>query len=305
MQLTKIKQPPFNVSLMGVIRGVLDYYDFKVSDAMAYAGSGHAFLINVHEVICPSGPYVWNYDRFIQLVRNLGLEMIDLGFIHAGSTAEERAQLEKTVRQTLDQGAPCSVCNMDNQIIAGYETDHLLLIQPWTCATDITPLTLTFGTWAEFGKEIHASFFAFRKIAAAAENKVIRDSLEYAVDLFADPGKYSVPKYGIGALAYDNWMKGVEQGHGKTHGNWWNGTVWSECRSRAADYFAEIAGKIPAPAAATARDLSATYREIASALERISDKDMDPVEKIRIIKDLKDRELSALNSIKELLKLIS
>jgi hypothetical protein len=163
---------------------------------------------------------------------------------------------------------------------------------------------LTFGTWNEFGKEIHANFFTFKKIAAAAENKVIRDGLEYAVDLFANPGKYSVPKYGIGALAYDNWVKGVEQGHGETHGNWWNGTVWSECRSRAADYFTEIAGKVPTGAAASARDLSAAYREIASRLERISDKEMDPAEKIRIIKDLKEREQSAVNSIKALLTLI-
>jgi hypothetical protein len=304
MNLANLKQPSFNVTLMGVIRGVLDFYGIKTTDAMAYAGSGHAFLINVHEVICPSGPYVWNYDGFIRLLRNLGLETIDLGFIHSGNTAAERDPLEKTVRQHLDQNTPCSFCNMENQIIVGYEADHFLLTQPWSCVTDITPLTLTFGTWSEFGKEIHASFFAFKKITAATENKVIRDSLEYAVDLFANPGKYSVPKYGIAALAYDNWVKGVEQGHGKTHGNWWNGTVWAECRSRAADYFAEIAGKVPAKASASARDLSAAYREIASGLERISDKEMDPVEKIGIIKALKKSELNAVDSIKALLTLI-
>jgi len=305
MNLANIKQPPFNTSMMGVIRGVLDYYGFKFSDAMAYAGSGHAFLINVHEVICPSGPYVWKYDGFIRLLRNLGLEMIDLGFIHSGNKVAERAELEQKIRQHLDQGTSCSFCNMENQIVTGYEADHFLLTQPWSCVTDITPLTLTFGTWVEFGKEIHANFYAFKKIAAAAENKVIRDSLEYAVDLFTNPGKYSVPKYGIGALAYDNWVKGVEQGHGKDHGNWWNGTVWAECRSRAADYFAEIAGKVPVPAAASARDLSASYREIASGLERISDKEMDPVEKIGIIKVLKKMEINAVDSIKGLIKLIS
>lgn len=305
MNLTNIKQPPYNTSIMGVIRGVLDYYDIKVSDAMAFAGSGHAFLINIHEVICPSGPYVWNYDGFIRLLRNLGLETIDLGFVHAGSAAAERGELEQKLRQHLDQGAPGSVCNMDNQIITGYESDHFLLTQPWSCVTDITPPTLTFGTWAEFGKEIHANFFAFKKIAAATENKVIRDSLEYAVDLFDNPGKYSMPKYGIGALAYDNWVKGVEQGHGKEHGNWWNGTVWSECRSQAADYFAEIAGKVPAAAAASARDLSTAYREIAGGLERISDKEMDQAEKIGIIKALKKTEINAVNSIKGMLILLS
>jgi len=304
MKLENIKQPPFNVSLMGVIKGVLDYYGTKVSDAMAYGGSGHAFLINVHEVICPSGPYVWKYDGFIRLLRNLGLDMVDLGFIHAGSKPEEREKLEQCVRQHLDQKDPCSVANMDNQIVYGYEGNHMMLAQPWPCVTDITPLTLTFGSWIEFGKEIHANFFAYKKTASAASTKVIRDSLEFAVDLFDDPGKHSVPKYGIGALAYDNWLQGVQNGHGSTHGNWWNGTVWSECRSRAADYFAEIADRIPACAAA-ARELSAAYRKIAAGLEQISDKNMKPDEKIKVIRDLKDRELQAVNSIKGLLKLIS
>lgn len=304
MNLTNLKQPPFNVTLMGVIRGALDHYGFKITDAMAYGGSGHAFLVNIHEVICPSGPYVWNYDRFIQLVRNLGLEMTDLGFMNAGRTTAEREQLEQTIRQYLDQGTPCSVCNMENQIVIGYESDRFLLSQPWPGMDDLTPATLTFGTWAEFGKEVHANFFTFKKIAPPAEIKAIRESLKYAVDLFANPGTYSMPNYGIGALAYDNWAKAVEKGHGTSHGNWWNGQVWSECRSRAADYFAEIAGTVPVNAAASARELSAAYREIAAGLERISDKEMVPAEKIRIIKDLKERELNAVNSIKTLLKLI-
>lgn len=305
MMIENLRQPDFNTSMMGVIRGVLDYYGIKISDAMAYAGSGHAFLINVHEVICPSGPYVWNYDGFIRLLRNLGLEMIDLGFVHAGSTAAERGQLEQTVRQHLDQGSPCSFCNMENQIITGYEKDRFILSQPWSGMDDLTPPTLTFGTWAEFDKEIHANFFAFKKIPAAAENRVIRDSLEYAVDLFANPGKYAMPKYGIGALAYDNWAKAVEQGLGSSHGNWWNGKVWSECRGRAADYFAEIAGRGSSGFQTPVRELSGAYREIAAGLDRISDKELDPAEKIGTIKDLKERELSAINSIRSLLNLIS
>lgn len=303
MKLENIKQPPFNVSLMGVVKGVLEHYGFKTSAAMAYGGSGHAFLINVHEVICPSGPYVWKYDGFFRLLRNLGLEMIELGFIHGRSTSEERARIEQAVRQHLDLKEPCSIVNMDNQIIIGHEGNHLVLTQPWPCVTDITPVTLSYGSWVEFGREIHASLFAYRKVAPAPLNKVIRDSLEYAVGLFDDPGKHAVPKYGIGGQAYDNWILGVQNGHGSSHGNWWNGTVWSECRSRAADYFAEIADRIPA-AAAPARELGTAYQGIAAGLDRISEKEMKPEEKIKIIKELKDRELRAVKSIKSLLNFI-
>ena len=56
VKIENLKMPPFNTSLMGVLKGVFDYYDIKISSGMAYAGSGHAFLINIHEVVCTSGP---------------------------------------------------------------------------------------------------------------------------------------------------------------------------------------------------------------------------------------------------------
>lgn len=119
MKIENLKMPPFNTSLMGVLKGVFDYYDIKISNGMAYGGSGHAFLINVHEVVCPSGPYCWKYDMFYKLLQNLGLETIDLGFFHKGSTADERKKVEQALREHLDVGMPGLAQNMDNQIING------------------------------------------------------------------------------------------------------------------------------------------------------------------------------------------
>ena len=36
--------------------------------------------------------------------------------------------------------------------------------------------------------------------------------------------------------------------HGATHGNWWNATVWGECRNFAGAYMAEIAEWFPSAA---------------------------------------------------------
>ena len=46
---------------MGVVKGAMDYSGIKTSDARAFGGSGHAFLINVHRQLCPSGPHCWDY----------------------------------------------------------------------------------------------------------------------------------------------------------------------------------------------------------------------------------------------------
>jgi len=301
-KLENLRQPPFNTCLVGVAKGALDYFGSDVSAAAAFGGSGHAFLMNIHEQLCPSGPYCWKYAEFYPLVRNLGVEMIELGFCHNGSTPEERAAMEQRVRDHLDRGHPCAVGNMDNQLIYGYDDNRLLAIQPWSTCVDTTPPGLTYGTWAEFGKGIHATFWAFEKAPAADESKVIRDSLRYALDLSQNPGKHSPEHYATGPAAYDNWVKAVETGHGASHGSWWNAMVWSECRAMAGAWFEEIAGK-HGDVSSPARELGLAYREIAARLEKAGNKEMDPGEKVRILRETKTLEQEAISNVDELLRL--
>ena len=304
MKIDNLGMPSFNTSLIGVLKGVLDYYDIKVSNAVAFGGSGHAFLINVHEVICPSGPYCWKYDGFYRLVQNLGVEITDLGFFHSKSTADEIAQVEKQIKSSLDNGLPCSVLNMDNQVIRGYDDEKFLLVQPWDVECDVTPPTLTFKAWTEFGKEIHANFMVFKKIAGRDESIVFKESIEYAIDLFRNPQNYRFDKYEIGLGAYDNWIKGVEQGRGSLHGNWWNGMVWSECRHFAAEYFSEIAKNHSGDHSGPAQELSVIYSDISDMLKLVSNKEMDDKEKIKILQELKNKEGNALLKLESIVKLI-
>jgi len=70
---------------MSVIKGVADYYQIPLSDPMLYGLSGHAFVINIHRDICPSGPYIWNHAEFFRLVKNLGIATEELGFFDPSS----------------------------------------------------------------------------------------------------------------------------------------------------------------------------------------------------------------------------
>ena len=298
MRIENLKQHPFNTTLLGVLQGVLDHYNIKLSPAMTFGGSGHAFLINIHDELCPSGPYCWNYDRFYELVRNLGLEMVDLGFFHAGSTPEERAAVENRLKGFLDQGLPCAVNNMENQLITGYDDKRFFATQPWPTFTDLTPATLTFGTWEELKDQLHVTFWTFRKLAAPDQATVIRAGLERAVAFFRSPEQFSRDRYGLGPKAYDNWAKAAEK-HGSSHGNWWDAMVWSECRAMAADFFSEIAARFPGPAAAPALNLSKAYQTISDLLARISDKKMDAKEKMNVIAELRTREEAAINQVDE------
>jgi hypothetical protein len=304
MKIESLLQGRLNTTVMGVVKAVLDYYHFDSSEAWAFGGSGHAFLINIHEQICPSGPYCWKYDGFSKLLRNLGLEMTDLGFFHQGSKPEERAAIEQKLKQCLDSGNPCSLVNMEHQVISGYDDKAFFTAQPWgDCCGGFPPATLTFGTWPEFKDETHVTFFTFRKLAPADNRTIVLDSLRYALDLFQHPEKHSSEHYGIGPDAYDNWARAVVE-HGSSHGNWWNATVWSECRAMASGYFAEVGQKFPA-VAAQAQELSTVYREIAELLSKAADKEMGPADKSPLLSQAKDKEGRAIKQVEALLASLS
>jgi len=304
MELENLSQGRLNTTLMGVVKAVLDYYHLDSSEAWAFGGSGHAFLINIHEQICPSGPYCWKYDRFQKLLRNLGLEMTDLGFFHGKSTLEERAAVELKLKHSIDAGIPCSLVNMEHQVISGYDDKAFFTAQPWgDCCGGFPPATLSFGTWPELKDETHVNFFTFGKLAPADDKTIVRDSLCYALDLFRRPGEHSFEHYGIGPNAYDNWARAVVE-HGSSHGNWWNGTVWSECRTMASGYFSEIGQRL-APVAAQARELSSAYKGIADLLSKAADKELEPVGKAALLTEAKDKEGRAIKQVEALLASLS
>jgi hypothetical protein len=295
-----LKMYPFNTTLMGVLKGVFDYFRIPVSDPWVFGGSGHAFLTNIHEELCPSGPYVWNYKTFYELVKKLGIEMKDLGFFHPKSTRDEIKEIEDVLRRNIDENVPCSLLNLENQLISGHNGKQFIVQQPWA-KVDFPPKTLTFQTWEELGKEFHISFFSFSQTEAADDRTIIRDSLSYAVDLARNPAEYRSEHYYIGLEAYDTWIKAVEAGHGSSHGNWWNGTVWWECREMASKYFSEIASKFQGAVSEKAMGLSKQYENVAAFLDKARNKELADEEKIKMILEAKKAEETCVNGIVEFL----
>ena len=168
--------------------------------------------------------------------------------------------------------------NLENQLITGYDADGFFTVQPWAPKVDFPPARLSFGTWQELGEGIHISFYTFEKVKQADQKISILESLDYAVDLHTNPSKYSLKDYGIGPDAYTNWINAAEE-YGSSHGNWWNATVWSECRKMASGYFSEIQREYDC-VSRPASELTKSYADIADILGKLSNKKMDTKEKI-------------------------
>jgi len=298
MILQGLHQPPFNATFAGMLVGALRYQGSTASDAWIYGASGYAFLMNIHTELCPSGPYCWNLAESCAQIRNLGIQLTDHGFYHLGSSANERRRVEKTLVAALDKGVPCALLNMEFQLITGYDETGFVTAPIWP-SPHSAPEHLHFGSWAEMGDEIHVNYYTLDQVTPADDRKTIVDSLEYAVDLYRNPTHHTEEDYGVGADAWANFIGAVKQGQGASHGNWWNATVWSECRARAADYLVEIAGKyVQARDAATA--LAADYRAISEALSKISDKELDSQVKLGLLEQAAAREAACVERLGEL-----
>ena len=145
------------------------------------------------------------------------------------------------------------------------------------------------------GEQFHVNFYTFASNPTADLPTQVLDSLEYAVDLYQNPQRHSFPGYHIGPAAYACWKAAVPE-HGASHGQWWNATVWWECRRMAAAYFAEIAGLIPA-AAEPAATLAHAYTEIADLLGQLRDKGLSVADKITLLDRVAAAEAQAIETV--------
>jgi len=295
MEITQLTMPPFNTTLVGVLKGVAAYFGLPHSDPMLFGASGHAFLINIHEQLCPSGPYCWNTTGFDRLIGNLGLRRADLGFFGPDSSVQDRSQVEAQLRSALDQGIPCALLNLENQLITGYDDTGFFTARPWAQNVNYPPARLSFGAWPELGAQFHINFYTFAQCPTAALTTRVLESLAYAVDLFRHPQQHHLPGYHTGPSAYAAWKTAVPE-FGAGHGQWWNATVWWECRRMAAAYFTEIAGLTPA-AAEPADALSHIYSEIADLLGQLRDKGLPAAEKITLLDRAASAEAVAIEKI--------
>jgi len=296
-----VHQPPLNTTLMGVIKGAADYYGKDLSVPVLFGRTGHAFALNIAPGLCPSAPYVWNMEKLDRLLDNCGLEIIRHGFFDGESSPRDRKKLEDILRCRLSEGRPCAMLNLDNQLISGFDETGFLCVQPWKC--DFPPAHLTFGSWSELQDEIHICFFSFNEKELPQPLKAAADSLECALDMANDPESYAMPGYTFGPRAYETWKKAIEEGHGVDHGGWWNGTVWSECRAMASEYFKHLGKTIP-NCSSESMELAEIYHSIAKNLKTVSDNEEDPGKKMQLLDRSREMEEKAMGSVGELINML-
>ena len=293
-----LRQLPLNATNIGVLHGVAAYWGFDASPATVFGATGYAFLININDEICPSGPFIWGRERFNRLVTNLGIRTRDLGFYTRATSPADRRRVEAALREAIDAGIPCSLCNDEYQLITGYDDTGLFTIGPFP---DHLPRRLTFGTWDEW-ESVYAYFYVHHRGEPANRADMVRESLSFAIEMFRSPARFALDGYAVGPDAYAQWLEALD-GHGESFGNEWNATVFAECRRHAASYLREVGDWFP-DSLPLAVPLAGAYDEIARNLAAVAAPSVPLGEKRQTLARTATLEVSAVDDLERLLERI-
>lgn len=311
MELANLQQPPLDTTLMGCIKGACDYFDHDLSVPMLFGLTGHAFLINIHSELCPSGPYVWDKERFYGLLSQIGIRNVGCHQRLKDTDPQRVRQIEGELKTALDNGKLCMLDFLEHQLVAGYDEGGLILLQPWNGRADSEIPALTFGSWEEcLALEGWAHVTVLENESEPRPLlEIATEALTYATEMYQDPARFEFPagvpgagQYRIGDRAYESWIAGVEKGLGNTHGHWWNAKVWSECRRNAGEFFTQLAELLESPEARrTCEALHEVYADIAGSLEKAGNRDLAKGEQAKLLAGAREREREAGSGLEELL----
>ncbi len=270
--LDGLEYVPKWVSHLGALMGCLNYLERDVSTAWVYGATGHAFVLNIHEALCPSGPTAWNTAPMYKLQQNLGC---DVEVISASKKSDRFKQTQKAawdkVRAAIDEGHPCYGWELqipDHYAIIGYDDVGYHYSGP--------PVFKPKGPkpWQELGDtNIGWLEVCVVKPAEPADDaKAVLEALEFALE-FAEftPAKDSKwEKFQTGLAAYDQWINAFGHDKATSGGAGYNAQVWSECRNLAVEFLEEAKGRLDSGLSPAFDNAIAHYSEVARNLKTVA-----------------------------------
>ena len=271
-ELEGLRWQPRWVSHLGCIKGCLDYLKIDISWPWLYGGTGHAFIINIHEVVCPSGPTAWNTEMLSRLAPNLGYKEAGV-FGWRSQVADFPAKQQEAwalVRESLDNNIPCYGWELDiPEFYVIYEYDDVGYYfsgagrdegagpKPWREVGD-----------SEIGL---VEIYSVEPCEPAADEKVVKDALALALDHAETPEKWIYPKYRSGPAGFDLWADALEKGTANRFGQGYNAAVWAECRGEAVAFLKEAKNRLADQADALFDEAIGHYTLVHAKLKELAE----------------------------------
>ncbi len=242
--LKGLRWNPAWVSHLGCLQGCLGYLGLDLSPGWLYGGTGHAFVLNMHEEVCPSSPTAWRTMMLFELAPNLGCRLEGVfGWRNEGDLAGVQERAYAFVRDAIDRGLPCYGWELDIPeffVIYGYDDLGYYFSGPG-CDDGKGP-----KPWRELGDTDigMVEVYSVQPGQAADDVTVVHSALEAALRHSQNPDEWILPHYRAGLAGFDNWIRSVEAGTASAMGMSYNAAVWEECRRQGAAFLREARDRV-------------------------------------------------------------
>jgi hypothetical protein len=257
---------------LACVGGCLDYLGMDVSDGWLWGGTGHAFMLNIHPVLCPSGPTAWDCKMLFELADNLGYDVrgvfADRGHEGDAYVVKQREAWDLACA-AIDDGLPCFGWE-----VRPYIPDYLLINGHDDVGYYYTGYQTGGPTpWDELGThdvQILQVYAVEPTAAPASPQKVVKDALTEVLRVAENSAGVIFPDYRFGPAGFTLWAQALEKGEALYEGNVYNGQVWGECRELAVAFLDEAREKLaPAPGSALDKALIGAAAAYAVVRDRI------------------------------------
>ena len=226
-------------SFMGSLKSCSDYLGFGYSSAWINGVTGHAFLLNMHPVVCPSGPVAFEHDFILANAESLGLSFTS---INAHKTNPEFKELQKEAFDATQKALA------DNKPVFGWELnipEYYLIIG----TDDNGYLYYDFDgsvghkPWDELG-ESDIGLLTIYIVSSLEREPDRREQVHTALDFFNDyhtnPEQYAYEGYTQGSRGYDVWIEALSEDKADPWGLAYNTQVWRAERINGLNFLEEI-----------------------------------------------------------------
>ena len=241
-QLAPMKRSGIRMTEVGCLVDCAQAVGVEATPAWLCGGSGFAFALNIHKVLCPSGPTAWSTGDCRELARNVGItcEEVFTGPNRPDFVDKQKESLEKVTRW-IDAGRPCFAWDLEIPewyAVVGYdESGNLLYL-------DLANKVRRVHHHGLGATELGFTNIQFPQRCEPKDDRtIVRESLRFAVQ-HGSSGNADSP-YGTGLVGYDKWIAalgddklcteragiGVDQAY--------NAACWSDVRGYAVPFLQE------------------------------------------------------------------
>ena len=258
-----VRLQPSWLSWVSSVAGCLNALGVACDNVDVAGHSGYAFLMNVGDNVCVSGPTTVNFLLLASGLLPLGRSiLVFTGATCMNGKSDDFRFAYDFVAGEIAAGRPCVVWGAhvpEFGIAVGVE-DGKYIVESLTQQHDPIPFD-------KLSACVGAQVLAFP--TAAGRMGVERDGSALHRALACLRSQTGDPKYANGQAAYDRWIAAIESGKTDPFSNSYNAQCWTNAKRMAGEFVKRLAGRQPAVRKQLS-DAAAAYGDVVEAMEKIA-----------------------------------